>query len=175
MKRVLLTLALMCMAIFSYAQRDIPAGGCMEVASVETGETFDDHVGLSKQVTLYKVKDKDGNPSFFLCVSHTTASIFFGTADSNTSFSIPSGGVMLDFGTTYQEAMDNLNDLLDMFAEKDGTQKELTCRDGSKVQCTLFKGFLGKHLDIAETSLTKGDIKSLRTSFKISKKLHPDL
>ena len=32
-----------------------------------------------------------------------------------------------------------------------------------------------KYRDIADTSITKSDIKSLTFSFKISKKLHPDL
>ena len=175
MKKFFVTLVLMGMAFCSYAQRDIPAGGSMEVASVETGESFDDSVGFSKQVSLYKVKDNEGNPSFFLCVSNTMASFFFGTEDSNTSITIPSGVIMLDFGTTYQEAMDNLDALIAMFSQKDGTQKELTCRDGSKTVCTLHKGFLGKSICIEDTSLSKSDIKSLKISFKISKKLHPDL
>ena len=175
MKRILVTVALMCMAICSYAQRDIPAGGCMDVASVETSNSIGDNVGFGKQVTLYKVKDNEGNPSFLLSISGVSLSLSVGTDISSSTLSIPTGGVLLDFGTTYQEAMDNLDALIDMFAEKDGTQKELICRDGSKVQCTLNKGFLGKHLDIAETSLTKSNVKSLKTSFKISKKLHPDL
>ncbi len=164
----------MCLAICSYAQRDVPAGGSMEVASLESDASIGG-VGQGKQITLYKVKDNDGNPSFLLCVSHTLVSLSFGTEDSGSMFSLPGGAVLLDFGTTYQEAMDNLNALVDMFAEKDGTQKELTCRDGDTVPCTLHKGFLGKHLDIAETSISKSDIKSLIFSFKISKKLHPDL
>lgn len=175
MKRFLLTLALMCMAICSYAQRDVPAGGCMDVASVEINDTYGDHLGLSKQITLYKVKDNEGNPRYLLCVNHTAASLIFGTGDSNTSISIPSSAVTLDFGTTYQDAIDNLDALIDLFAQKDGTQKELSCLDGSKVQCTLNKGFLGKHIDIAETSFLRSDIKSLKTSLKISKKLHPDI
>ena len=174
MKRILVTLVLACLAICSYAQRDIPAGGSMEVASIESDDSVGG-VGQGKQITMYKVKDNDGNPSFLLCVSHTLVSFSFGSVDWSTTFSLPGGAVMLDFGTTYQEAMDNLDVLLEMFAEKDGTQKELTCRDGSKTVCTLNKGFLGKHLDIAETSITKSDIKSLKFSFKISKKLHPDL
>ena len=147
----------------------------MEVASVETGETFGDHVGLSKQVSLYKVKDNEGNPSFFLCVSNTTVSLIFGTEDSNSSFSFPSGVVMLDFGTTYQDALDKLEALIDFFSEKNGSQMELATRDGDIILCTLNKGFLGKHLDVAETSLSKSDVKSLKTGLKISKKLHPDL
>ena len=162
------------MAIFAYAQRDIPAGGSMEVASIESDESVDG-IGQGKQISMYKVKDNDGNPSFLLCVSHTMLSLSFGTEDSNSTFSLPGGAVLLDFGTTYQEAMDNLDALLEMFAEKDGTQKELSNRDGSKTVCTLHKGFLGKNLEIAETSISKSDIKSLIFSFKISKKLHPDL
>lgn len=164
----------MCMAIFAYAQRDIPAGGSMEVASIESDDSVAG-IGQGKQISMYKVKDNDGNPSFLLCVSHTMLSLSFGTEDSNSTFSLPGGAVLLDFGTTYQEAMDNLDALLEMFAEKDGTQKELSNRDGSKTVCTLHKGFLGKNLEIAETSISKSDIKSLKFSFKISKKLHPDL
>ena len=162
------------MAIFAYAQRDIPAGGSMEVASIESDDSVGG-IGQGKQISMYKVKDNDGNPSFLLCVNHTMLSLSFGTEDSNSTFSLPGGAVLLDFGTTYQEAMDNLDALLEMFAEKDGTQKELSNRDGSKTVCTLHKGFLGKNLEIAETSISKSDIKSLIFSFKISKKLHPDL
>ena len=174
MKRILVTLALIWIALCAYAQRDIPAGGSMEVASLESDDSVGG-VGQGKQISLYKVKDNEGNPSFLLCVSHTLVSVSLGSVDLSTTFSIPGGAVLLDFGTTYQEAMDNLDALQNMFTEKDGMQKELPCRDGSKVLCTLKKGLLGKHLDIAETSINKSDIKSLKTSFKISKKLHPDL
>ena len=174
MKKILVTLALLCMAICSYAQRDIPAGGCMEVASLESDDSIGG-IGQEKQITLYKVKDDEGNPSFLLCVSHTMLSLTFGSEDSNTTFSLPGGAVLLEFGTTYQEAMDNLNALVDMYSEKDGAQKELLCQDGNTVPCTLHKGFLGKHLEIADTSISKSEIKSLIFSFKISKKLHPDL
>ena len=174
MKKILVTLSLICMAICAYAQRDIPAGGSMEVASIESDDSVAG-IGQGKQITMYKVKDNDGNPSFLLCVSHTLVSFSFGSVDWSTTFSLPGGAVLLDFGTTYQEAMDNLDALQDMFAEKNGAQIELTCRDGNKTVCTLHKGLLGKHLDIAETSIKKSDIKSLKFSFKISKKLHPDL
>ena len=174
MKRILVALALMFMAMCAYAQRDIPAGGSMEVASIESDESVGG-VGQGKQITMYKVKDNDGNPSFLLCVSQTLVSISLGSVDWSSTFSIPGGAVLLDFGTTYQEAMDNLDMLQALFSAKDGTQKELACRDGSMTVCTLHKGLLGKHLDIADTSITKSDIKSLKFSFKISKKLHPDL
>ena len=175
MKKVLVTLALLCLALCAYAQKDVPVGGGMEVASIESGASFDDQVGLSKQITMYKIKDNEGNPSFLLYVSNTQASILFGTENSSTSFTIPSGGIVLDFGATYQDALDKLDALVDLFSEKDGAQMELTCQDGSKILCTLSKGLLGKSLNIGETSMTKSDAKSLRTSLKISKKLHRDL
>ena len=146
----------------------------MEVASIESDDSVGG-VGQCKQITMYKVKDNDGNPSFLLCVSQTLVSISLGSVDWSSTFSLPGAAVLLDFGTTYQEAMDNLDALQDMFAEKDGAQQELACRDGSKTVCTLHKGFLGKNLEIAETSISKSDIKSLKFSFKISKKMHPDL
>lgn len=164
----------MCLTMGAYAQRDIPAGSSMEVASIESDDAIGG-IGQGKQLTMYKVKDNDGNPSYLLCVSHTLVSLSFGTEDSLTSIEIPGGAVVLDFGTTYQEAMDHLDALVEMFSEKDGAQMELACHDGSTTVCTLYKGLLGKHLDIAETSITKSDIKSLKFSFKISKKLHPDL
>ena len=98
MKRILVTVALMCMAICSYAQRDIPAGGCMDVASVETSNSIGDNVGFGKQVTLYKVKDNEGNPSFLLSISGVSLSLSVGTDISSSTLSIPTGGVLLDFG-----------------------------------------------------------------------------
>ncbi len=47
--------------------------------------------------------------------------------------------------------------------------------DGSPAVFTLHKGFLGKHLSIREASLSKGDLKFLRTGLKLSKKLHSAL
>ena len=170
MKKIFLTLALACPAICSYAQRDVPVGGSMEVASVET-ESSIGGVGIGKQITLYKVRDNDGNPSFFLSISNPALTLSIG----DSWFGIPTGGVLLDFGTTYDEAMDMLDNLLDMFNEDNGTQKELVSRDGEPIICTLNKGALGKHLSIAETSLSKSNIKGLKTSLKISKKLHRDL
>ena len=147
----------------------------MEVASVETNYTIGDTIGMGKQITLYKVKDNDGNPCYMLCVSHAIATFTFGTVDAFSMISIPNGVVLLDFGPTYQDAMDNLDALLAMYELDNGAQKELRCTDGSTVQCTLHKGLLGKHLDIEGTDLNKSDVKSLKTSLKISKKLHRDL
>ena len=174
MKKLFLTFALACLAICAYAQRDVPVGGCMDVASVESNNSIGP-VGVGKQITLYKARDNDGNPSFFLSISNPTLTLSIGTEDSMASFGIPTGGILLDFGTTYDEAMGVLDALLEFFDEENGAQKELACCDGSTVVCTLNKGALGKSISIAETSLSKGNVKSLKTSFKISKKLHKDL
>lgn len=170
MKKFFLTLALACLAICSYAQRDVPVGGSMEVASVET-ESSIGGVGIGKQITLYKVRDNDGNPSFFLSISNPTLTLSIG----DSWFGIPTGGVLLNFGTTYDETLNMLDILLDLFDEENGTQMELVSRDGDPVLCTLRKGALGKHLDIVETSLSKSNVKALKNSLKFSKKLHKDL
>lgn len=174
MKKLFLTFALACLAICAYAQRDVPVGGCMDVASVESNNSIGP-VGVGKQITLYKARDNDGNPSFFLSISNPTLTLSIGTEDSMASFGIPTGGILLDFGTTYDEAMGVLDALLEFFDEENGAQKELPCCDGSTVVCTLNKGAFGKSISIAETSLSKGNVKSLKASFKISKKLHKDL
>ena len=170
MKRILVTLALVCMAICAYAQRDIPAGSSMEVASIESDESVGG-VGQGKQITMYKVKDNDGNPSFLLSISNPTLTLTFG----DSWLGIPSGGVLLNFGTTYDDVMNTLDSLLDLFDKENGTQMELISRDGEPVVCTLNKGALGKHLDIAETSLSKSNVKGLKHGLKFSKKLHKDL
>lgn len=170
MKKILFTLAFACLAICSYAQRDVPAGGSMEVASVET-ESSIGGVGVGKQIYLYKVKDNDGNPEFFLSISNPALTLSIG----DSWFGIPTGGTLLSFGTTYDEAMNMLDSLLDLFNEENGTQKELVSRDGNPIVCTLKKGTFGKSLSIEETSLSKSNVKALKNSFKFSKKLHRDL
>ena len=170
MKKLFLTLALACLAICSYAQRDVPVGSSMELASFESNSSIGG-VGVGKQITLYKVKDNDGNPSFLLSISNPTLTLTFG----DSWLGIPSGGVLLNFGTTYDDVMNTLDSLLDLFDKENGTQMELVSRDGEPVVCTLNKGALGKHLDIAETSLSKSNVKGLKNGLKFSKKLHKDL
>ena len=165
MKKLLLVLAIVLSATAAYAQRDVPAGGEMELASIESGD---------EQITLYKVKDAEGNPAFILAASITTSSLDIQTPGS--SFSIGTGdGVALHLGERYEDALESLEDLIDLFSEADGTQIELPCADGGTVVAVLHKGFLGKHLSVGRTSLSKGDLKAIRSGLKISKKLHSDL
>ena len=165
MKKLFLTLAVALFATVSYAQKDIPAGASMELASVESGDD---------QIYIYKVKDKEGNPQFLLSAAHMMASFDVSTPDSSAGFSIGDGTVVV-IGETYEDAMKNIVDLIALFDEADGTQKEFTTMDGNPAVFTLHKGILGKHLSIGEASLSKSDLKSLRTGMKISKKLHSEL
>lgn len=165
MKKLLITIAIALMAISAYAQRDIPAGASLEVASVEQNDN---------NLYMYKVKDKEGTPAYYLSVSRVEYAFEAEILNSTTTFSSSNGTVLL-FGETYEDALENLEELLEMFTEDDGEQKEFTSIDGTKVLCTLHRGCLGKHLSIGEASLTKGSIKSLRYSLKVSKKLHPDI
>lgn len=137
----------------------------MEVASVEQNDS---------NLYIYKVKDKAGNPAYYFSVSHVESTFEAEIFNANTTFSSSSGSVIL-FGETYEDAMENLEELLEMFTEDNGAQREFTCLDGTKVLCTLNKGCLGKHLSIGNASITKGNIKSLRYGLKFSKKLHPDI
>ena len=165
MKKLFFAVVLACTAVISYAQRDVKPGRSLEVAGVEQNDN---------NFYIYKVKDNDGNPAYYLSVSRVEYAFEAEILNSTTTFSSSNGTVLL-FGETYEDAQENLEELLEMFTEDDGEQKEFTCLDGSKVPCTLHKGCLGKHLSIGEASLTKGNIKSLRYSLKVSKKLHPDI
>lgn len=165
MKKLFVSLALACMAICSYAQQDIKARDRMEIASVETNDN---------EITLYKVKEADGNSGFYLVASHVLVSFSLEILESTTSFS-SADGALLYFGASADEAMDKLDALIDLFSEQAGAQMEFTCRDGSTVAATLRKGLFGKYLDIQDTNVSKSDIKSLKASFKIARKLHPGL
>lgn len=165
MKKLILAVVLAGMTIISYAQRDVRPGGSMEVASVEQNDN---------NLYIYKVKDNEGNPAYYLSVSRVEYAFEAEILNSTTTFSSASGNVLM-FGETYEDALENLEELLEMFTEDDGEQKEFTSIDGTKVLCTLHRGCLGKHLSIGEASLTKGSIKSLRYGLKVSKKLHPDI
>ena len=165
MQKLFVSLALACMAICSYAQQDIKARDRMEIASVETNDN---------EITLYKVKEADGNSGFYLVASHVLVSFSLEILESTTSFS-SADGTLLYFGASADEAMDKLDALIDLFSEQVGAQMEFTCRDGSTVAATLRKGLFGKYLDIQDTNVSKSDIKSLKASFKIARKLHPGL
>lgn len=163
MKKWILTLTLACVAICSYAQQNIRPMDGMEIASVENN---------NNRITLYKVTDAEGNPGFYLGAIHVR--ILLTLEYLNTTFS-DADGPLLYLGASSEEAMNNLDALIALFSEEEGAQMEFTCRDGSTVAATIRKALLGKNLVIRETSVAKSDIKSLKASFKIARKLRPDL
>ena len=165
MKKLFLALAVALLATVSYAQRDIRPGSEMEVADAEVNDCF---------FAIYKTKDLDGNSTYLFCASREVASFSAEIFNSLSTFSAGEGVVLL-FGETYEDAMENLEELLDLFSGEDGDSMEFAARDGSAVTVVLRKGLLGKHLDIGPASITRSSVKSLRTSLKISKKLHKDI
>ena len=168
MRKLFLTWAVALFAVtLSYAQKDIPSGGSMELASLESGDD---------QFALYKVKDKEGNPNFIFTASHQIFSFDVSTPDSSGGFGIGDGKALI-IGESYEDALACINELIGLFDQADGTQKEFTCMDGSTVMVTLHKGFLGRHLSVGvgDASVSKGELKSLRTGLKLSKKLHSEL
>lgn len=165
MKKLFITVVLACITVIAYAQRDVKPGRSLEVASVEQNDN---------NLYIYKVKDNEGNPAYYFSVSRVEYAFEAEILNSTTTFSSSNGMVLL-FGETYEDALENLEELLEMFTEDDGEQKEFTCLDGTKILCTLHKGCLGKHLSIGDASITKSNIKSLRYGLKVSKKLHPDI
>lgn len=166
MRKLFLTWAVAFFAVtLSYAQKDIPAGASMELAAIESGDD---------QFALYKVKDKEGNPNFIFTASHQIFSFDVSTPDSSGGFGIGDGKALI-IGESYEDALKTLEELIALFDQADGTQKEFTCMDGSTVMVTLHKGILGKHLSVGDASVSKGELKSLRTGLKLSKKLHSEL
>lgn len=173
MKKLLVTIAIALMAISAYAQKDIPAGASLELASIENND---------KQFTLYKVKDMEGNPAFYLNVGRVTSSLSLSIGDSSSEFTSLDAATLF-IGETYEEAMETINQLIEMFKEENGAQREFECFGGKTALCTLHKGILGKHLSftfpqgfhMGESEISRSDLKSLRTSMKISKKLHKNL
>lgn len=165
MKKLLLCATLACLAFVSYAQRDVRAGGELEVASVESNDDY---------FAIYKVKDKAGTPSYFFSAGHVAASFNMELFNAETTFSTGDGVILL-FGETYEDALENLEELIELFSEDNGSIKEFSSKDGTPVAVVLHKGCLGKHLSIGPASITRSAVKSLRTSLKISKKLHPDI
>ena len=117
MKKFLVTIAIALMAISAYAQKDIPAGASLELASIENND---------KQFTLYKVKDLEGNPAFYLTVGRVTGSMSL-SIGSFSSESTSLDAATLFIGETYEEAMETLDSLIEMFKEENGAQREFEC------------------------------------------------
>lgn len=85
-------------------------------------------------------------------------------------------------GDTYEEALEAINQLIDFFEEPDRSQREFKCYDGRTAICTLYKGFLGKHLEftypqdepIVTPEVTRPMLKSIRSNMQVAKKFNKD-
>lgn len=182
MKRILLSLALACITVFSYAQKDLAVGIRFEVAEVEDNDDG---------YTIFKYKDQDGSIGYYLSLMHQTE--LLGIVIDNASSSLSHfNEVCLNMGATSDDAIAFLDDLLELVGEDTGTTRDFEARltngaefltDSCTTTCYVKKGFLsGKYLDFVyefkdrtqDVELRKGAIKSLRSTLKFNKKLHPD-
>lgn len=181
MKRILIALALACLTLCSYAQKNLPAGMRSEITEIEQNDDT---------YTLFQYKDRDGNLGYYLSLLHTNGSVSFEILEmGNTSIS-SFDECCLYLGETYDQALEALTDLVDLFSEAAGTTRELEGRrtngaegltDPITITCVLRKGLLGKHLDLrfegrnrpAEVQLSKSSVKSLISGLKFHRKLHP--
>ncbi len=182
MKRILTTIAVTIFSICAFAQ-DFPAGMRNEVASMEQDQY---------EYSLFSYKDQDGAFGFYLGLS-TSFRILETIDERNDSNSSLDhiDEICIYMGSTPDEAAASLDALLELFEEPVGTVKEFNARiprgqrlgDDCTVNSVIVKRFLqGKRLlftyasgrHVAETDLTKSAVKSLRFSFSINRKLHPD-
>ena len=167
----------------AHAQK-MPAGMRIEVAESE---------GNNSEYSIFTYKDKDDEESFgyYLSLGRVTnlLSIIRDDITDATFEDIRETCVWL--GSTYDEAMFTLDNILDIFDDEEGTVAEFKGRAVTKGErlgepttstCTVQKKMLGgKRLLFvfvcgkrqAETYVTKAVVKELRAGMKIDKKLHP--
>ena len=86
MKKLILAVVLACTAVVSYAQRDVKPGRSLEVADVEQNDN---------NFYIYKVKDNDGNPAYYLSVSRVEYAFEAEILNSTTTFRSSNGTVLL--------------------------------------------------------------------------------
>ena len=159
-----------------------PDGKCMV-----TGE-FDEN-----EFQVFTYKDADGSYGYYLSLGHTTNILSIFGADSDSFSFGHMDETCLVMGGTADEALAFLDGLLDLIDKEPGSAAEFPCRlstgaerlaDAGTATCMVVKRFLqGKRLCFlfrsgertAETDLTKGNIKALRSGITFYRKLHPDL
>jgi hypothetical protein len=183
MKRIFATLAFALVALFAVAQNNIPVGMRMEMT--EIGE--DD-----EQYSIFTYKDEDGTYGYYLSLGHEYRLLEI-SRDDVTDFTFSHfEETCLWMGSTADEAAAFLESLLALVAEEPGTMAEFPCRlssgaeklaGSSTATCMVVKRFLQRkrlcfHFisggRTAETDLTQSAMKSLRWSFNLARKLHPD-
>ena len=182
MKQILISIALAFMTLFAFSQ-NIPAGMRMELA--EVGED-------NNQYSVFSYLDEDGTFGYYMGIGHEIPLLEIFRDDITDALFNHIDETCLWMGNTADEASAFLDSLMEMFDEENGTIREFPCRlstgaemlgDSSVANCIIVKRFLqakrlcfqfrsGNHT--AEADVTKSSLKSLRWSFNVGRKLHPD-
>lgn len=167
----------------AHAQK-MPAGMRVEVAESERDNS---------EYSIFTYKDKDDEESFgyYLSLGRVTHLLSIIRDDITDAAFDDIREVCVCLGSTYDDAMFSLDNILDIFDDEEGTVVEFKGRavaQGGRLgepttsTCTVQKKMLGgKRLSFvfvsgkyqAETYLTKTVVKELRAGMKIDKKLHP--
>ena len=183
MKQLFLTLSLACVTLFAFAQ-DIPVGMRMEVAEVEDN---------NNDYSLFKYKDEDGTVGYYLSMGRVFKLYEATDEDNNVTSSLSHiDETCIWMGATSDEVFAAIESLLALLDKDPGFTVEFPCRlatwseklgDHSMATCIVTKRFLqGKRLCFhfvkgrrtASADLTRSGIKSLRWSYNLYLKIHPN-
>ena len=170
------------MVTMSVQAQNIPTGMRMEVAEAETDNS---------EYSIFTYKDDDETFGYYLGLGRVInyVSIFRDDVTDMSFEDIKETCICL--GSTYDEAMATLGDILDLFnkdvetvvefkgraatgADRLGEPNTSTCIVQKKLlggKRLLFQFTCGKRQ--AQTYLTKSVVKELRLGLKMDKKLHP--
>ena len=182
MYKILLTFVFAMMVTMSVQAQNIPTGMRMEVAEAETDNS---------EYSIFTYKDDDETFGYYLGLGRVInyVSIFRDDVTDMSFEDIKETCICL--GSTYDEAMATLGDILDLFnkdvetvvefkgraatgADRLGEPNTSTCIVQKKPlggKRLLFQFTCGKRQ--AQTYLTKSVVKELRLGLKMDKKLHP--
>ena len=182
MKRVLILAALLCCGIFSSAQKNLPVGQIFDICEIEQNDN---------RYSIFKYKDEDGTIAYYLNLGRVTFDTewILGT-EAKGSFSMGEQTCLI-MGADAEQAIAFMNSMLELLQDEPGESKEFICRNNNGLKFTdlgtanavVAKGFFGeKRLDFSfvcngkdgQASISKGTLKSLISSLKFNRKLHPD-
>ncbi len=180
MKRIVILIAALIVALPVFAEKKTPVGVRMEVASASQDDN---------EYELFSYKDKDGTFGYYLSLGHVYRLVEVVTPNSNSSFDHVDE-ICIGLGSTPDEVFTSLDALLGLLEKDLGTVLTFPARvptviglgEAGTATCIVVKRPLqGKRLcfqfpvrrRVAETDLTKSAINNLRRSFKFYLKLHP--
>ena len=182
MKKILLIVVAAMMATMNTQAQNIPVGMRMECAESETDNS---------EYSIFTYKDDDETFGYYLGLGRVInyVSIFRDDITDMSFSDIKETCIWL--GTTYDEALATLGDILDLYSKDVDTTVEFRGRaatgsdrlgEPNTSTCIVQKKPLGgKRLLFqftcgkrqAQTYLSKSVVKELRMGLKIDKKLHP--